>query len=135
MKKNVMKLLLVLAACFTLVLGATAVFADSSLDLVGNGTTTTASGKTPTSTKATTTTGTTTAGDPSRTTTTTGTTTRAQSVKTSGSYMEAAVPFLFVLAGGLALMLAFSHLKLNQVRYGKDEKYANEMKDFRKACE
>ena len=64
---------------------------------------------------------------PSATTTSTGT--RVQT-----GYLEDAMPFMIVMGMGIFLLLAFSHLQLNQTRYGKSEKYAKELKDFRRAC-
>ena len=64
---------------------------------------------------------------PSATTATTGT--RVQT-----GYLEDAMPFMIVMGMGIFLLLAFSHLQLNQTRYGKSEKYAKELKDFRRAC-
>lgn len=49
-------------------------------------------------------------------------------------YLEDAMPFMIVMGMGIFLLLAFSHLQLNQTRYGKSEKYAKELKDFRRAC-
>ena len=49
-------------------------------------------------------------------------------------YLDDAMPFLIVMGMGVFALLAFSHLQLNQTRYGKSEKYARELKDFRKAC-
>ena len=72
-------------------------------------------------------------GDASATTGTSAYTTRTNNPVPTG-YVDDAMPFLIVMGIGIFMLLAFSHMQLNQTRYGKSEKYVKELKDFRKAC-
>ena len=61
-------------------------------------------------------------------------TTMKTGTRVQTGYLDDAMPFLIVMGFGVFALLLFSHMQLNQTRYGKSEKYAKELKDFRKAC-
>ena len=48
--------------------------------------------------------------------------------------MEHIYPFLLGIAAAFAVFAFFFHLQMNQVRYGKSEKYYKELLDFICAC-
>ena len=149
MKRHTLRMLLT-AVLLVMVLGCTSVVFGDTLAggkvLTGGSGTTTATGRSTTAngstgassgsiytgTQTTASTGKANSGtgynySPSATTASTGT--RVQT-----GYLEDAMPFMIVMGMGIFLLLAFSHLQLNQTRYGKSEKYAKELKDFRRAC-
>ena len=147
-RKRFMKVVTIVCAAVFLLGCSTSVFAAT--DLVGRGTTggtastattvtdSTATGTTATAaaTTAATTTGTTpvtrgtyvNGSDPSA-----ATTSRVSSQVNTG-VMEKIYPFLIAIAAAFVVFMVFFHLQMNQVRYGKSEKYHKELLDFICAC-
>ena len=61
------------------------------------------------------------------------TTTRVNSQVQTG-VMERILPFVLVISASLLVFWLFFHLQMNQVRYGKSEKYYKELLDFKVMC-
>ena len=131
-------LLVMVLGCTTVVYGVTIAGGNAERNTSTastTGTRTTTSGTTTTGTRRTSGTlagGTTTTGTGPGTATSAYTTRTNTAVRTG--YLDDAMPFLLVMGIGVFMLLAFSHLQLNQTRYGKSEKYAKELKDFHRAC-
>ena len=145
-RKRIAKLVTILCAAIFIFGCSTSVFAAN--DLVGRGT-----GR-QTTTGTTTRTGTTTYNGSGSTT---GTRTVAQTSGTqsniaTGTYakgdpgvrrvnsqvqtgvMDKVVPFLSIICAAIAVFWVFFHFQMNQVRYGKSEKYYKELLDFKVSC-
>ena len=130
-------------ACTSTVFGAT--------DLVGGGTGNPVSNSTSTSTRTSTNSSTTYNGTGSTSTVSNGavsgvttttntkgavatpTTTRVASQPATGVF-EKILPFLLVICAAVMVFWVFFHFQMNQVRYGKSEKYYKEMLDFHVMC-
>lgn len=134
-------LLVMVLGCTTAVYGVTIAGGNVERNTstgTGSAVGTTTSGGTTTysTTRRTTGTGTALAGGttaPAAGTATSAYTTRTNTAVRTG-YLDDVMPFLIVMGIGVFMLLAFSHMQLNQTRYGKSEKYAKELKDFRRAC-
>ena len=61
------------------------------------------------------------------------TTTRVKSAVQTG-VMDKIFPFVIVISAAVLVFWFFFHLQMNQVRYGKSEKYYKELLDFICAC-
>ncbi len=61
------------------------------------------------------------------------TTTRVNSQVQTG-VMERILPFVLVISASILVFWLFFHLQMNQVRYGKSEKYYKELLDFKVMC-
>ena len=60
-------------------------------------------------------------------------TTRVSSQVQTG-VMEKILPFAIVIGAAMMVFWLFFHLQMNQVRYGKSEKYYKELLDFKVMC-
>ncbi len=61
------------------------------------------------------------------------TTTRVSSAVQTG-VMDKILPFVIVISAAVLVFWLFFHLQMNQVRYGKSEKYYKELLDFKVMC-
>ncbi len=140
-RSHFVKLVTVLCAAIFILGCTTTVFAAT--DLVGRGTrgsssntvtTTTSSSSSRTSASRTT-------GNTATNAATTYPVTKGNTVKTSvvstavqTGVMEHIYPFMIGIGAAFAIFAVFFHLQMNQVRYGKSEKYYKELLDFICAC-
>ena len=143
-KKRFARFVSIVCAAMFLFGASTTVFA--AVDLVGRGTSATVtttvspSGSTSqssTGTTSTTTTTTTTSGSPAKTTpvvTNTATVSKVGSAQVQTGVIDKVIPFLIGIGCAFASLILFFHLQMNQVRYGKSEKYYKELLDFICAC-
>ncbi|MCF0146549.1 MAG: hypothetical protein HUJ73_08180 [Eubacterium sp.] len=123
-RTRLIKLLAVVVAVVFLFGCQMTVFAAGTSDLVGGGT---KGGVSSTTTKTQTYNGTTT------TNKTTATTSKV-TTKVNTGVMDKMIPFIAVMSAAFVAFAAFFHLKMNQIRYGKSEKYHKELLDFKCAC-
>ena len=155
-KKHFARIGAILFAAMFLFGTSTGVFA--AVDLVGRGTSatvattvtpsgsssgstsqsqTTTSTNTPSATQTPTTTTTSTSGSPAKTTpvvTNTATVNKVGSTQIQTGVIDKIIPFMIGIGCAFIVLLVFFHLQMNQVRYGKSEKYYKELLDFICAC-
>ena len=147
-KKRFARFVSIVCAAMFLFGASTTVFA--AVDLVGRGTSATVtttvspSGSTSqsstgtTSTDSTSTTSTTTtSGSPAKTTpvvTNNATVSKVGSAQVQTGVIDKVIPFLIGIGCAFGALILFFHLQMNQVRYGKSEKYYKELLDFICAC-
>ena len=61
-------------------------------------------------------------------------TTSRVSTQVQTGVMDKILPFVIVISSAVLVFWLFFHLQMNQVRYGKSEKYYKELLDFKVMC-
>ena len=143
--KRILKMVTVLCAAMFLFGSATTV--SAAVDLVGRGTAATTSSTSGSSSKSSSATNSTTSSTTNSSTNSGNIASKSQTPVTPNNailskvgttvqtgVVEKIMPFLIGIGMAFAAMMMFAHLQMNQVRYGKSEKYYKELLDFLCAC-